>query len=70
LETYKPKKHTLKPKERLFGGFHFVHCPRPFLGGFLNIYLIDEMDGDEWISSIMDEKKVFIILVALGFKPM
>jgi hypothetical protein len=32
--------------------------------------LIDEMDGDEWISSIMDVKKVFIILVALGFKPM
>jgi hypothetical protein len=45
--TYKPKKHILKPKQMLFGRFHIVHCPKPFLNGFLNIYLIDENDGDE-----------------------
>jgi hypothetical protein len=58
------------PKQRLFGRFHIVHCPKPFLNGFLNIYLIDENDDDKSISSIMDENKVFIILATLGFKPM
>ncbi len=63
-------KHNFKTKKSLFGRFHIIHYPKPFLNGFLNIYLIDENDGDEWISSIMDEKKVFINLLALGFKPM
>jgi len=40
------------------------------LNGFLNTYLIDKNDGDEGISSNMDENKVFIILSPLGFEPM
>jgi hypothetical protein len=42
----------------LFGRFHIIHCPKSFLNGFLNIYLINESDGDE-VSSIMDEKTRF-----------
>jgi hypothetical protein len=40
-------KHNFKPKQSLFGRFHIIHYPKPFLNGFLNIYLIDENDGDE-----------------------
>jgi hypothetical protein len=55
---YKLKKHFLKPKQRLFGGFHLIHCPRPFLSSFINIYLIDEMDGDEEFHLLWMKKKL------------